>query len=119
MPELPDSTCPVCHVALPANAYFCPNCGKALREKPPTVSVLDQMGVYLVSILLPPLGFWYTWKYLRFHDRKLATIGLAAAILTLISLVLSVWLGGKAINLLNQYVNQSLNLPNLGGLGGF
>ncbi|MCL5006767.1 MAG: zinc ribbon domain-containing protein [Patescibacteria group bacterium] len=103
--------CPVCHQAVPAGAYFCPNCGHPLRAQPPSVSTGRQIIVYLISFFLPPLGLWYAWKYLAVNDRKSKIVGIAAILLTIISLAAAVWLWQAFV----VYVNQSLN--QLNGLG--
>lgn len=71
-----------------------------------------QIAVYLVSLLIPPFGFWYVWKYLRQNDRKSKVIGTVSLILTVIAIALSVWLWDKSISALNQAMNSSL-----GGFG--
>ena len=103
-------TCPSCHATIPLqDAKFCPYCGKVLSI--PT-SVGKQIVVYLVSLLVPPFGFWYVWKYLRQGDKKSRIIGIVSLILTIIAIVLSIWLWEKSVAALNQAMNSSL-----GGFG--
>ncbi len=65
-----------------------------------------------MSLFIPPFGFWYVWKYIRQGDRKSKVIGIVAAILTVISIVISIWLWDKSVAALNQAMNASL-----GGFG--
>ncbi len=99
--------CPFCHktIAL-ADARFCPYCGKTLRLN---TSIGKQVGIYLISLFLPPLGFAYTWKYLRVKgDVKARNIGIVATILTVIAIVASIWLWNISMNFLNQSLQSSL-----------
>jgi len=50
------AVCPTCHQPVSPEDYFCPNCGKDLKAKPLSVSITTQIGIYLLSIFLPPLG---------------------------------------------------------------
>ncbi len=102
--------CPYCGAPIDASFYFCPNCGKKLRIKPEETSVIRQIGVYLLSFFLPPLGLWPAYRYLRQKDGKSKTIGWIAVILTIVSLILAVWLLQGLSNYLNQSINSQLNL---------
>jgi predicted nucleic acid-binding Zn ribbon protein len=104
----PEITCPSCGSAIPAIAYFCLNCGKQLKDKPPAKTLSRQIIVYLVSLFLPPFGFWYAWKYLKRADHESRKIGIVAVILTIISILGSIWIAEAIIN----SVSQSLDLIN-------
>jgi hypothetical protein len=85
-------TCPACHQSVNPEYYFCPNCGKNLKEKITPISVLTQIGIYALSILLPPLGLWPGIKYLIKGGTQAKTIGVVAIILTVISTIVTIWL---------------------------
>ncbi len=104
-----ESKCPYCGAPINADFYFCPNCGKKLRIRPEETSVVSQIGVYLLSFFLPPLGLWPAYKYLKQNSRKAKTIGWVAVILTIISLILAVWLYQYLANYLNASLNSQLN----------
>ena len=108
METQPETTCPSCGSAIPAIAYFCSNCGKPLRDKPPATTLSRQIVVYLISLFLPPFGFWYAWKYLKRADHESRKIGIIAVILTMISMLVSIWAFEGFIN----SVSQSLDLIN-------
>ncbi len=100
-----ETTCPSCHSTVSVTSYFCPNCGKPLKDKLPVVSLSRQIIVYFVSLFLPPFGFWYAWKYLKQPDDKSKKIGIAAVILTIISVIVTIWFTKGFINLINQILN--------------
>jgi len=107
--------CPACHNPTADSYYFCPNCGKNLKPAPLSTSATSQIGVYALSIFLPPLGLWPGVKYLRQNTRTAKTIGIIAIILTVISTVASVWLLKGLVDQINQTVSSQLNgYQNLG-----
>jgi len=60
---------------------------------------------------LPPFGLWYVWKYLKQKDGKSKKIGIAAAILTVISVIVAIWSAERFVNSINQALN-SINIYN-------
>lgn len=101
--------CKECGREISDEALACPNCGKPQRNKPPSVSLSRQIIVYLVSLFLPPFGLWYAWKYLKQKDGKSKKIGIAAIILTVISIIFTIWFIEGFVNLINQILN-SVNI---------
>jgi len=103
------SVCPTCHRAISSEDYFCPNCGKNLKAKPLSVSIATQIGIYLLSVFLPPLGLWPAIKYLKEEKPKVKRVGIIAIVLTITSLIVATWLAFTLFeNYLNQF-NSSLN----------
>jgi len=102
--------CPQCKAIALSSFYFCPNCGKKLRDKPMSTSVATQIGVYLLSFFLPPFGLIPALRYMRQTDRKSKIIGVVAIVLTAISLVVSVYYAIIFINQFNQTLTSQLNL---------
>jgi len=105
--------CPVCHQPVAPEWHFCPNCGKELRTKPVRVSALTQIGIYALSIFLPPLGLWPGIKYLGREGREAKIVGAVAIILTIISSVVTVWL---TFHYLQNYLSIYSGLISPGGL---
>lgn len=104
--------CRYCKNIIDVNAYFCPNCGKKLRDKPLSTSLLAQIGVYALSIFAPPFGLIPAFKYLKQDNGK--TIGMLAILLTLISLGFTVWFTINFINSINKTLNSQLQYPGVG-----
>jgi hypothetical protein len=105
----PQLSCPNCKQNIAAQDFFCPNCGKKLKNKPQSTTVLRQIFVYLLSILLPPLGLWPGIRYLKQKDSKSKIIGLIAIILTIITTTITIWWYIGFIRAFNQQINQQLN----------
>ncbi len=103
------ATCPHCQSNISSTDFFCPVCGKKLKEKPLSTSTTKQILIYLLSILLPPLGIWPAIKYLRQSDEKSKKIGIAAIILTVISLVITIWLTMGFIKTFQKQLGTQLN----------
>jgi hypothetical protein len=112
METIPPSLCPRCHLPVAPESYFCPNCGLSLKEKEASVTVLMQIGIYALSIFLPPLGLWPGIKYARRSNRTARRVGWIAIALTIISTVVTIWL---TFALLNVYLNTLTQ--SLGGSG--
>jgi len=107
------TTCPFCHFPLAQTYYFCPNCGKKINEPP--ITTLKQIGVYLLSIFLPPLGLWPGIKYLLSKDQKTKKVGAIAIVLTIISTIVTLWLSVAMFNNISQSISSQMNqYQNLG-----
>jgi uncharacterized membrane protein YqaE (UPF0057 family) len=104
------SVCHYCGKSILLSDYFCPNCGKRLKDKPLSTSILRQIFVYLLSFFLPPLGLWPAVKYLKQADDKSRMIGFIAVTLTIISASISIWLSMGIVSEFNKQLNNSLKL---------
>lgn len=103
--ETETTTCPFCNTAVSLSSFFCQNCGKKLRERPLSTSILRQIFIYLVSMLLPPYGIWYGIKYLNQNNNNAKAIGIVAIVLTLISLILVIVTTMSLLNTMNQLLS--------------
>ena len=98
--------CPFCKSSIPIATYFCPNCGKQLKDKPPDTTLLKKIVVYAVSLFLPPFGLWYAWKYLKAGDYESRKIGFISIILTAISILAAIWMTLGIVNSITQSLNE-------------
>lgn len=101
-----NSTCKYCGFQTLDSYYFCPNCGKKLKQPPLSTSISKQIYIYAISVLFPPLGLWPGIKYLLQKDSLSKIIGIIAIILTIVSTIITVkvtmdFIGGQS-NLVNQ-----------------
>ncbi len=100
--------CPQCQALNPAINLYCSGCGRILREKPLSATLLTQLGLYALSVFLPPLGLWPAFKYLRQDDPKLKRVGMIAVVLTVLSIIASIYFAAAVVNQVNGQVNQQL-----------
>ena len=75
--------CPVCKFGIVEGYVFCPHCGTKLKDVPFTISLEKQIGIYLLSFFLPPLGLFPGIRYLKNPDEKAKHVGLIAIFLTI------------------------------------
>jgi hypothetical protein len=101
--------CSVCHQPVSPTAYFCPNCGNPLKAKPPSTAWFHQLGIYALSLFLPPLGLWPAFKYLKSDDEAARRVGWIAVALTVASIIITIWLTKALLqNLQSQLDSASL-----------
>jgi len=97
------AVCSVCHQAISAKYYFCPNCGNNLKEKPKAISILTQVGLYALAIFLPPLGLWPGIKYMTKKGSQAKWVGGVTLVLTILSTILTTW---AIFALFDNYIGQ-------------
>ena len=86
------TTCPKCKSFIPVGSKFCPQCGNPLVDTSnQPLSAGRQIWIYTVSLLAPPFGLIYTFKYVGKENQQLRNIGIFALILTAVSLAFTVW----------------------------
>ncbi len=107
-----DPICTKCHTTIRPTDYFCFNCGNNLKPTPPSISLMDQIVLYIKSILLPPFGILFAFKYLKQTDSKSKIVGIVAIVLTVISLIVSIVLFADFMKTLNDQVNSQINTFN-------
>ena len=95
-------TCPKCATSAPQESFFCSHCGHKLKEPPLSTTVLRQIGIYLLSFFLPPLGLMPGIRYLRQPSYKANFIGFACIGLTVISIAITIWASLGFINTYQQ-----------------
>ena len=83
-------SCLQCHTTVKATDYFCFNCGKNLKPKPPSTTVFSISALFFKSLLLPPMGFFWGYKYLCQTDTKSKVIGIVTIAGTVILLILTI-----------------------------
>lgn len=71
---------------------------------------MKQIGIYALSLLLPPLGLWPGIKYLRQNDSKAKMVGWIAIILTVLSTVVSLILYVQLMKTISQTLNSQLGV---------
>lgn len=99
--------CPQCHIEVRSTDYFCFNCGKALREKPKPIGIVSQIILYAGCLLLPPLGFWWGYKYLKQDGEKAKMVGIICIVLTALALVALFAVTKNISDTINEQINST------------
>ena len=105
--------CKKCKAAILESYSFCPSCGIKVKDVC-DISVGKQIGLYLLSVFLPPLGLFPGLRYLKNENETAKHIGLILIFLTILSSIISVWMFFGVINTINKTINEQLNMQNLG-----
>jgi len=108
-----EKKCPQCALPILAVFNFCPNCGKELKDSMLPIPLGKQISVYLISLLLPPLGLWPGIKYLLRRNNQAKKVGVIAIILTVIATVVLSWFTMQ----LTTTILQQLQLYQQSGIG--
>lgn len=108
------TACPQCHVPVRPTDFFCYNCGKNLKPAPPSTSIETLVMYYVGSVLLPPMGIIWGWKYVKATDQKARLHGWLLIGITVVELVLLTIWTIDFVHGINAQVNSQLN-----GLQGF
>ncbi len=103
------SICPTCHQAVLPEYFFCPNCGTNLKENVIPVSLPIQIGIYALSILLPPLGLWPGISYLKKNNPQAKRVGTIAIVLTVIASLIAIWAIFAIFQIYLNQLSEALN----------
>jgi hypothetical protein len=110
LPDISPSTpklCPYCHQVITVSDIFCPHCGKELIEN---MSKGKQIWIYCISFLAPPLGLVYFFRYMKKDNLLLRRVGIIALVLTVLSVLLTIWWGVGFYNSLQQQLKNYQSL---------
>lgn len=88
--------CPFCHQPISQDYYFCPNCGKGLKQASLPTDINTQIKLYAFSIILPMIAFlfvtrWQGIRYFKSEDPKAKQIGQIACVLLFLSTIFTIW----------------------------
>lgn len=95
--------CSSCSFPTSDSYYFCPNCGKSLKLRPPTLA--KQISFFIFCTLLPPFGLIPSVKYLSQNNSKSRTTGAIGIALTVVSLMVTIILTVQIFNQLQSALN--------------
>ena len=102
--------CPTCHQSVRRTDYFCYNCGKNLRPRPLSNSFSSQIILYIKTLLLPPLGIIWGFRYLRQQGVASKIVGLITIVITIIEIILLIKFTISLVNTVNQQIYQQTQL---------
>lgn len=99
--------CKSCQNPIGPTYFFCPYCGKKLRQPPLSTSVGKQIGLYLLAIFFPFFSIMPGIRYTLQSDGKTKAIGIVTILLTGIFIMLNVYV----LLIFMDYFKQLLNSP--------
>jgi hypothetical protein len=102
-------SCPKCRQPITLIDYFCPNCGKKIRSRPLSTSFFSLLFLLLKTLLLPPFGLIWGYRYLRQSDTTSKLVGLVVIVVTIIETVWLVEVTITTFNTVQQQINQQIN----------
>lgn len=82
--------CPFCKNEVKTTDKYCSLCGKRVDGVNLSISSKEKVKIYLLSILLTPIGLFWFFKYFRNSDsekRKTAYVSLAITVVMVIILI--------------------------------
>lgn len=104
--------CSKCKASIQSTDNFCPHCGQQIVRH---VGILRQIWIYFVSIAFPPLGLIWTFRYFRSSYSQPKKVAWAAALLTVLSTVITIWVSVGIIQTVQTQIQTQLNgYQNLG-----
>lgn len=98
--------CSKCKNPIAETDNFCPHCGTQVVR---SISIGRQIWIYLISILFPPFGLGWTFKYMKSQHKQVRWVGIIAGILTVISAIVTTWWTIGIFQSANQQLQQQLN----------
>jgi hypothetical protein len=104
--------CKKCSRLIIPEFYFCPICGNKIKDKPLSIGIFTQIGVYIFSALLPPFGLKWAFRYLRQEGKKSKIIGWISVGLTTLSLYFAITYTFKVINEIQTALNNPYSVIN-------
>ncbi len=105
--------CPSCRQPVDTSVFFCPNCGKKIRSPPLSTSVTTQILLYIKTLLLPPFGIIWGYRYCRQSDRASKIIGYIVIVITIIE---TIWMTKVTVDIINSTTTQINSQVQLYGL---
>ena len=69
------------------------------------LSSFQKVKIYLLSIVLTPLGLYWFFKYLKSLSSQNRMVGYISLVLTLVSLIVTIMVASSYIKSLNNYLN--------------
>jgi hypothetical protein len=107
-----DLSCKKCHYIISKEWYFCPNCGRKLKRRPLSTSILTQIGLYLTCLLFPPFGLIPGMRYLLQKRAGAAVIGSICIVLTIIATAVTLLVAQKMYVNLQKQIDQQMQYYN-------
>ncbi len=104
------NTCKFCKSPTQESFYFCPNCGKKLKEPPFKFSLAKSITIIVAAILIPPFGIIPGVKYFLKDDRRAQFIGIITIAVTILATGLMIVVTMRVVNYYKESYNQIMQI---------
>ena len=101
--------CPECKNTIDDKVFYCPICGKKIKEKPVNLDFGRIAWLIFLSAVLPPLNISLTMRYIKSPDVKARQWGWISLGVMCLALGLVTWWGIKWAENVNKQVNQEMD----------
>lgn len=107
--------CKSCQNPISPTYFFCPYCGRKLRQPPQSTSVGKQIGIYFLAVFFPFFSIIPGVRYINQPDNKSKAVGVVTLFLTGVSLLINIYFLFVLKDTFMQLFNSPL-LINTGGI---
>ena len=104
------NTCKFCKSPTQESFYFCPNCGKKIKEPPFKFSLAKAITVIVAAFLIPPFGIIPGVKYFLKDDRRAQFVGLITIAVTILATGLMIIVTSRVLNYYKDAYNQVIQI---------
>ncbi len=104
------NSCKYCKSAVQESFYFCPNCGKKIKEPPFKFSLAKSITIIVAAILIPPFGIIPGVKYFLKDDRRAQFVGIITIAVTVIATGLFIIVTSRVLNYYKAAYNQVMQI---------
>lgn len=101
--------CPECKNKIDDKVFFCPICGKKIKEKPVVMDFWHLLWLFILSLFLPPLNMGLTMKYIKSPDEKAKRLGWISLTIMTVALLIGFWIAARWAQNLNDQVNDEMS----------
>lgn len=100
--------CKSCQNPVSPTYFFCPYCGRKLRQPPLSTSVGKQIGIYLLAVFFPFFSIIPGIRYIRQSDSISKSVGIVTLLLSGIFLMLNIYFFYVSMDYFKQLLNSPL-----------
>lgn len=84
-------TCPACGFPVSPLENFCPHCGVIIKKFDMPLGFGKKLYIYTIAIIGPPFGLVWFFKYFRSSNHDLKKVAYVSLILTIFSIIITMW----------------------------
>lgn len=106
--------CKSCQNLISTTYFFCPYCGKKLKEPLLATSFGRQLGMYFTAVFFPIIAIAPGLRYINQREEKSKAVGTIILLIAGITLMVEVYLAFEFYQQFGKYLNSSLFVDSSG-----